>query len=150
MRQDLALVQVSGSKIFTEAAAAMCREIVCSGRLPFLWLCSENVIPCSFTIQGGFPVWIAIAYGNAQYSSCQNAQDLPSGNREVCAHAFFFSRVRSEMSHTATVGNCLLPAGRKHWLQTSCLRRSGDEWSNKLLFRSSVYTGAPFVPSILV
>ena len=119
-----AMVWVPGGKIFTKAAAAMCREIFCSRRLPFPWLCSGNVIPCSFMMQGGFPLWIAIAYGKAQYSSCQNPWDLPVGNREdLCSRvvAFSFSCVRSMVSHTVTVRNCLFLADRKHWLQTYCL-----------------------------
>ena len=70
MRRDQtlrnAMVWVPGGRIFTKAAAAMCREIFCSRRLPFPWLCSGNVIPCSFMMQGGFPLWIAIAYGKVQ------------------------------------------------------------------------------------
>lgn len=99
------------------------REIFCGRRLPFPWLCSGNVIPCSFMMQRGFPLWIAIAYAKAQYSSCQNPRDLVGNRGDLCSClvAFSFSRVRSVMSHTGTVGNCLFLVGRKHRQQTYCL-----------------------------
>lgn len=85
------MVWVPGGEIFSEAAAAMCREIFCSRRLPFPWLRSGKVIPCSFMMQGGFPLWIATVMERLSAAPAKTHRPFLSTAERTCAHAWLLS-----------------------------------------------------------